>query len=859
MQKTFAFPSIACSLLLILLCAGCSPKAPASTSGPGSLAITWTLVSNQPDETCNATFTFRNTGKMLVGKRDWALYFNQNTLTPAKMPDAAKGTVEHINGDLYRFLPGPEFSVAPGDSLTVRYTYSGMMIKQSDAPAGAYLMDGLDRDKDSVFLPLSFKILPFDTPAKLFPDPTALATIPTAASEYARNQQVPTLPEDQVGKVIPSPYRVAYTSGSVDLRKITTIAYIKPLDQEANYLVETMQKLFGHAPALREGAAGGQHVISLQTDTLRVNGIAAEAYRLSITEDQGVRIMGADAAGVFYGIQSLLALAAADKEMRVPCGEILDAPRFAYRGFLLDVARNFQRKEDLLRLIDLLAMYKINTLNIRISDDEGWRIEISGLPELTAVGGRRGHTRDAKNWLSPSFGSGPFPDAPGSHGTGYYSREEFKEIIRYAHQRHVRVIPEVCLPSHARAAIKAMEARYDYYMARKEPAKANEFRLIDPDDQSTYLSAQMYKDNIVCVALPSVYHFYETVVKDFVAMYKEAGLILQTFNTGGDEVPNGAWAKSPLCAALMKTLPGIKHPRQLQGYFLGKAMAIFEKYQLQVTGWEEIVLNKNAAGGATVNTAFIGRNVLPLVWDNTDDNIDLGYRIANSGYPVVLCNVTNLYFDLAYNTDPVEPGLYWGGFQDAIDPYVMAPFDVYATAHFDMFSRLRGEGPVYPGKVRLKQESRRNIVGLQAQLWSETLRGPEMMEYYIVPKIFAFAEKAWSPAPQWEREPDLHARNAAILQGWAELANRIGRYALPQIDRLFGSYAYRIAPPGAVMEGGMLHANTAFPGLVIRYTTDGTEPGLQSPEYTGPVQVTGPVRVRAFNRQGRGSRTFQVE
>jgi hexosaminidase len=510
-------------------------------------------------------------------------------------------------------------------------------------------------------------------------------------------------------------------------------------------------------------------------------------------------------------------------------------------------------------LIDLLAMYKINTLNIRISDDEGWRIEISGLPELTAVGGRRGHTRNAKDRLSPSFGSGPSPDAPGNHGTGYYTREDFKEIIRYAHQRHVRVVPEVCLPSHARAAIKAMEARYDYFMARKEPAKANEFRLIDPDDQSVYTSAQMYKDNIVCVALPSVYHFYETVVKDFVAMYREAGLTLQTFNTGGDEVPNGAWAKSPLCAALMKTLPDIKHPRQLQGYFLAKAMAIFEKYQLQVTGWEEIVLNKNAAGGSTINTAFIGRNVLPLVWDNTDDNIDLGYRIANSGYPVVLCNVTNLYFDLAYNTDPAEPGLYWGGFQDAIDPYVMAPYDVYATAHYDMFSRLGTETSIYQGKVRLKPESRRNIVGLQAQLWSETLKGSEMMEYYIVPKIFAFAEKAWSPAPQWETEPDLRARNAGIMQGWAELSNRIGRYALPQIDRFFGSFAYRIAPPGAVIEDGTLRANTSFPGLVIRYTSDGSEPGPQSPEYTEPVKVSGNVRVRAFNKQGRGSRSFLVK
>jgi hexosaminidase len=285
---------------------------------------------------------------------------------------------------------------------------------------------------------------------------------------------------------------------------------------------------------------------------------------------------------------------------------------------------------------------------------------------------------------------------------------------------------------------------------------------------------------------------------------------------------------------------------------------MFEKYNLKVTGWEEIVLNKDSANNIAINPKFVGKNILPLVWDNTGDNIDLGYRIANAGYPVVLCNVTNLYFDLAYNTDPSEPGLYWGGFQDAIDPYVMTPFDVYKSANFDMFGRFSEKEESFSGKERLKPEARKNIVGLQAQLWSETLKGPKMMEYYTVPKLFAFAEKAWAAAPAWENETDISKRVAGTWKGWGELSNRIGQNELERIDRLFGNYNYRIAAPGAVIEEGMLKANSAFPGLIIRYTTDGSEPDGNSTEYKEPVKVDGKVNVRAFNKAGRGSKTFVV-
>ena len=848
-------------IISILLFSG-SPKKMLLQNNLDQLTVLWTLIGNTAKNECIAEFTFINKGSSVLIKGDWALYFNQTTLRiGAATPDANKGTVEHINGDLYRFLPGKEFKIAAGDTLKFRYKYWGRMIKNSDSPAGAYFVQQTKENKDLVTLPGYFNAMPINDLNKLSPDPDFLATIPTAESEYRRNKKLPTLPLAQVGKIIPTPFQLTEGTGTFWLNEKTVINYTKGLENEAFYLVETLKKVYGITLKKVEGTKNSAPGIQLGMSPTKVNGVSAEAYHLLVSADKGISITGNDPAGVFYGVQSLLSLIEADRKDKligVNVLEVLDAPRFGYRGFLLDVSRNFQKKDEVLKLIDLLALYKVNKLNIRITEDEGWRIEIKDLPELTEVGGKRGHTRDSKNWLTPSFGSGPFPESENNHGTGYYSREDFKEIIKYASHRYIEVIPEVCFPSHARAAIKAMEARYDHYMAKNDPQKANEFRLIDPNDKSVYLSAQMYKDNIVCVALPSVYNFYEKVVKDFVDMYEEAGLKLTTFNTGGDEVPNGAWAQSPLCAELMKSLPEIKDPRQLNGYFLEKTLGLLEKYNLQVSGWEEIVLNKDKKGNVSINPRFVGKNVLPLVWDNTDDNIDLGYRIANAGYPVVLCNVTNLYFDLAYNTDPTESGLYWGGFQDAIDPYIMVPYDVYKSDNFDDYSRLTESTKTYKGKQTLDPEKSKNIVGLQAQLWSETVKGASMMEYYIVPKLFAFAEKAWAKAPEWEAEESITKRNASIMLGWGGLANTIGQRELPRLDSFFGQYNYRIPPVGAVIENGILKANTPFPGLIIRYTEDGSEPNSESPEYTAPVKVSGKVKVRAFNRQGRGGKIFEL-
>jgi hexosaminidase len=405
-----------------------------------------------------------------------------------------------------------------------------------------------------------------------------------------------------------------------------------------------------------------------------------------------------------------------------------------------------------------------------------------------------------------------------------------------------------------------MEARFDKYMKEGNREKAEEFRLIDPQDKSVYMSAQCFKDNIVSVARQSTYHFYDTVIKAILQMYNEAGVPLKTFNTGGDEVPYGAWSQSHMAQKLIQTLPEIKDPIQLQGYFLEKVVDMLSSYNIQISGWEEIVLNKDPSGIPVVNTKFVNKNVLPLVWDNTGANIDLGNRIANTGYPIILCNVTNLYLDLAYDTDPFETGLYWGGFTNNIDPYLMTPMNVYHSTNYNFWGDLTSTTPTFPKKEKLNSNAIKNIKGLQAQLWSETItEGEPMMEYFILPKLFGFAERAWSKAEDWEENEDTQQRINGIYKGWANFTKIIGLHHLPRLDYLNGGYNYRISPPGAKVMEGSVSVNSEFPSLIIRYTEDGSEPNKNSPIFPQKLPYSNSIKVKAFNSLGKPSKTFLVQ
>ncbi len=822
-----------------------------------TIEVSWELVSNLDPKGPHARFTFFNPTEATFSYSDWTLYFNQANVMP-KANSNKQAIVTHINGDWFKLTPVQGlFSLQPGDSIVVDYHYQDAMIKASDAPMGLYYVINEGEASQQIAEPRKFRVIPFRRAEQIHRGEKDYAPIPAPERIYMGNQIITDLPPEQTDRIIPTPRSISFGPDYYQTGTSLRISSVPGLAQEAGYLENRLSSRF---EAIIWTEPGEEADIVLGLETSGDTDESPESYSLKIDEE-GVRITSPTSAGIFYGIQSLLALSEGTNRDTTASGirlqhvVIEDAPRFDYRGLQLDVGRNFQSKSTIKKVIDILATYKINTFLFYLTEDEGWRLEIEGLPELTEIGARREHINSAAPGLHPAYGSGPVAYREGSFGSGYYSKEDFIEILRYANERHVRVIPEVNLPGHARAAIQAMEKRYLKFAEQGNTEEAERYRLIDPDDLSVYSSAQSYNDNVACVCRESVYSFFEKVVDVIMDYYAEAGVPMEYFHIGGDEVPTGPWTRSPLCADFLAQNENYE-TQNLHAYYFKKAIEILKKRNLKTAGWEETALIE-VDGQQGVNPEFSGGHVIPYVWNTLWGAQDLGYRLANRGYPIVLCPVTNFYFDLAYNKDPEEPGLYWAGFVNTRNAYEYQPFDAFrSTVRNDSYYTPIDQEEFFSEMERLTPEGRNNILGLQAQLWSETIKGPKMMEYYLLPKLLGFAETAWAPERPWESIDDPEKRSKELDKGWNRFVNTVGKHEFARLNNLFGGFNYRIPPPGARILNGLLHANTTYPGLQIRYTLDGSEPGPESNLYENPVPVDNKtVKLRAFNLEGRGSRT----
>ena len=849
--------------ILIMNCRGPAKRLPGETD----IKVSWELISNNKTERSlfTAEFVIENNSSFEFDSIGWTLYFNQ--LPKTIIPGSVTGNVNvhHLNGDLFCMTPVNGFRLMPGDHATIRFDGRGSIIKKTEAPQGLFFVFSDSNNQEPVSIPVkNYTIKPFPDLERVFPLLEAEA-LPKAERQYEINKSATLLEEDQLKKIIPSPLQNTSFGTKVTLEEGLMIHFEEGLGNEGGQLAVIFEKLLGWKPMVMKSSVTGRGIIALKTGDVSIKGRATEAYILESSPDRGIIITGSDAGGVFYGIQTLLALVPVEAYQRsqtkieIDAVSISDAPAFGYRGMHLDLARNFNHKSTILKMIEVMSFYKLNRLHLHLTDDEGWRLEIRELHELTDIGGYRGFSSKDTEYLPPAYGSGPFADPETSYGSGYLSREDLIEIIRFAGERHIEVIPEINMPGHARAAIKAMEIRYHRLMEEGRPAEAERYRLIDPSDTSKYSSAQNYNDNVVCVCQESVYSFYETVVEDIIQLYKEAGVSLKIIHMGGDEVPHGVWAGSPVCNQFLRNNPSIGSVRNLQAYFFERIVKILEEHNLIAAGWEEMAMKSNGRRDWEPNPEFIGRQVLPYVWNSQENNLDLGYRLANGGYPVVLCNVTNYYFDLAYNNHPEEPGLYWGGFVDTRKAFEFAPFDLYKSTFTDSMGQFLNPDIDFKDMEKLKPEARKNIIGLQGQLWSETVKGQDMMEYLYLPKILGLAERAWTGQAEWGSIEDVEKRIKAIDKDWNIFANSVGQRELPRLDYIFGGFSYRIPPPGAVVMDGKLHANVTFPGLEIRYTTDNTEPTRESTLYEKPVNVTGKVKLKTFDTRGRSSRTVEVK
>lgn len=797
-------------LCILLAAGGCK----SANDSKAPVSLTWEMGNYDGNgKYYENSFVLKNISDAPLGK-DWEIFYSQfprNIRQDASSPVK----VEQVNATYFKMYPGEGFtSLAPGDSLKVIFKCDGEVPKNSHAPEGAFWVSqsGVSKGK---------------------PLPVVLDAIPLPVTEWQKSAAQKTydtnirlanahVSEFRSADIIPSVKKVLPAEGEILLEKQLALTFHDDFANEAKLLKEKLTGWFGldivpEAPVTI--------VLDYLADDKKA--VNEEYYELHIAGQQ-IRIGGATPHGVFNGAQTLLGLLKGQgAPLRLEAMSIEDYPDLLYRGQMIDIARNYTTVDNLKKLIDVLSSYKLNVLHFHFSDDEGWRLEIPGLEELTTVGARRGYTVDEKEWQYPAYNGGYDPFSA-TTGNGYYTRAEFIDFLQYAAERHIQVIPEIESPGHARAAIVSMKARYDKYMDT-DPEKAKEYLLSDLQDTSRYISAQAYTDNVMNVALPSTYRFMEKVIQEIVAMYKEADVPLTTIHLGGDEVARGAWMGSPLCQALMEE-HGMAKAHDLAEYFITRVVDCLQQYDLSFNGWQEVALEHKPETHTYLSRHAAGINSWKTVPEWKEDEIP--YQIANNGYPVILCNVNNFYLDLAYDAHPDEPGHFWGGYVDESKAFSMLPYDVYRSSRTDMAGNPVDVSTVGKGKTTLTASGRENIKGVQAQLFAETIRGFQWVEYYMFPKVMGLVERGWNAHPDWEILSGV-AEQQAFDRDLSLFYEKISVKEMPYWSRT--GVNFRLPHPGLSVKDGLLYANTPITGGQIRYTTDGTEPTAESALWEAPV------------------------
>ncbi|ANE53678.1 family 20 glycosylhydrolase [Flavisolibacter tropicus] len=842
------------SVLLFALVVSLTTMAQKLSFPNQQLAASWEVIENNyaGKRQFLAAFTFKNNSNVALPATGWSLFFNFPRLI-YKDSVSPQVRIEHINGDFYRLTPTAAFKgLAPKDSLVVTYVAGAWAVNITDAPGGLYIV--WDDMPEKGYTLTNYTVKPTTQRKQYMRYNDDKVERVTAERIYAQNASIVDLPENSLPKVFPTPVSYTEGNGSFLLDNKVQITADNRFEKEAQYLQQELKPLIGELGRATSNANGKQIQLLYKE-------MPNEAYELTVTST-AITITAGSAVGVFYGIQSLKsalpvnAWKAQQKSLAVPAMTVADAPRFPYRSFMLDVARNFQTKEEIFKTLDLLALYKLNVFHFHFSDDEGWRVEIPGLPELTSVGGRRGHASKDGDFLHPSFGSGPDFN---TSGTGHYTRQDYIDILKYAKERHIRVIPEIETPGHARAAIASMTTRYNRLVKEGKPKEAAEYLLVDLNDSSEYRSVQRWTNNVINPAMPSAYRFMEKVTDELIAMYKDADAPLERIHFGGDEVPAGVWTKSPAVKALMQKDSSVKEVNDLWYYFFGHINDMLKRKGLLLYGWEEIAMRKTKRDGKAMyipNPTLVHNNIQVDVWNNVIGwgSEDLPYQLANAGYKVILSPVSNMYFDLSYQKEFDEPGQYWGGFLDMDKPFYFIPFDYYKNSTRDIDGNVVNQS-FFENKARLTDYGKEQIPGLQGLLWAETLTSAAKMEYLLLPKLLSLSERAWSKDPTWATEKDSTKAQALYTQAWSQFVNVLGKRELPRLDYFKGGFQYRIPTPGIVNEGGTIKMNTQIPGFAIYYTTDGSEPTLKSKRYSQPVPATGTIRARLFTPSGRAGRT----
>ena len=825
-----AFCIIACAVFIT----SCS-------SGNDKVNITYEIKEYR-DSRFDVNFTINNTSSIDLNS-PWSLHWNQQSSIIDEQSVPENVIYDYVAGQSYNILTfGKDYILAKDSSFSIDLSQRGIVRRQSDLPVGGFIVsndDILDVEFDYVW-----------KNAKGIEKLNA----PTSVDRYNEYISNSLLDKSDLDYIIPTPSNFIINDGEVEMLNNYSIV----IDQNFNLSEQLINSVFDGIVNI--DFVNTNEVISRITVDLDES-INVESYQLSVSDD-GISISSADSAGALYALQSLkqLFLISILEDTPLKFIEVNDSPKFSYRGMLLDISRNFYGPEKIKQIIDYLSFFKINYLDFRLTDDEGWRLEIPGLEELVEVGSKRAYTKDEFENLIPMYGSGPDTNSTGS---GYLSRSDYVDILKYASERNISVIPQISVPSHMRSAIVSMNARYQKYMEMGNQEEAEKYLLIDPDDKSEYYSAQGFTDNIMNVCRESSFTFYEKVIDEIFLMYKDAGVEMTKFGVAADELPYGAWQKSPMCDNFMNENSISGDYNALYELMQRRIYNKISSYGATMTGWDDILLKlteKNQSE-TQIKEFFKDDDILLFVWKNDwgQGRQDMIYKYANLGYKSIMSNSSAFYFDMVDDKDLDNIGLSWSGYANYKDMWTVDVYDVFNDLYGVEKNNISQD--YIDNSVKLDQNKRDNIIGVQSQIWSETIRNEGILDYMFMPNIIVFSQKAWSHDNSWMDISNNDIKIETINREWNKFANNVGQRVLPMVDNIFGGLSYDLPKPGGKVINDTLYANTVFPGLNIKYTLDGSIPKESSENFKSPIKINDDdiVNLRLFNNKGRGGNSIIVE
>lgn len=581
--------------------------------------------------------------------------------------------------------------------------------------------------------------------------------------------------------IIPQPVTLQHQPGYFILSTNTAIQYSqqqKDLKAVVDFLNLQIRNSTGFVLPVNTTQST---IIQLRIEKLTA--IGNEGYTMEILPKK-ITIKANSIAGIIYALQTLLQTVPAKSnlaKLEIPCMHITDYPRFKYRGMHLDVGRHFYPVSFVKKYIDFLATYKFNYFHWHLTEDQGWRIEIKKYPALTTKAAYRNGTIVGKY--------------PGSHNNnlrygGFYTQDEVKEVVAYALQRNITVVPEIEMPGHSSAAIAA------YPWLSCFPDKPTPFPN-HPAAMSKLLQSQGaiklvqetwgVFDDIFCAGKDSTFTFLEDVLDEVLQLFPS-----KYIHVGGDEAPKKHWEKCPRCQAKIKS-EGLKDEHELQNYFITRMEKYLNKKGRTLIGWDEIL-----EGG-------LAPNAVVMSWRGEAGGIEA----AKQSHDVIMTPGNPVYFD-HYQGDPASEPVAIGG-----------------------FNTLKKVYDYEPVPKELNEQQAKYILGAQANLWTEYVPTTQHAEYMVLPRMLALAEVVWSQ----KENKNWDSFNERIQPHFTAFEKKGWNYSK-------GNFKPAIKPESQNGQLFVSLSTEAYKGKVV-YTIDNTDPNLQSKYYTEPIAIKSSTTLKA--------------